>query len=74
MDKRTRPKSLEEQDNMQSASDDTESDEDGAYGGLSAASCHLGVGAVLYLQILKTFAILFLVLSIINIPIYITYA
>ena len=41
---------------------------------MSAAACHLGIGAILYLQILKTFVILFIVLTLINIPIIGLYA
>jgi hypothetical protein len=67
------PKSLEQQVGK-SGSDVSDSDEDGAYGGMSVTACNLGMGACLYLQIMKTLAILFFILSVINIPILLTYA
>jgi len=43
-------------------------------GGLSKAAYHLGIGTILYLQTMKTFMVLFGVLTIINIPIFLIYA
>ena len=42
--------------------------------GITQASLKIGAGAVLYLQTLKTLAILFFILMLINLPIYIMYA
>ena len=54
---------------------DTDSSDDpiknDTYKGLSEAAIYLGEGAVLYLQMMKTFSILFLLLTIINLPLYI---
>jgi hypothetical protein len=41
---------------------------------LSNASIYLGEGAVLYLQTMKTLAILFFILTIINLPVFAMYA
>jgi hypothetical protein len=73
--RRERPEHLKQYiGNQQSESAESDSEEDGAYGGLSAAACHLGIGATLYLQILKTFIIMFIILTLINIPIIGLYA
>jgi hypothetical protein len=42
------PKSLEKQIGK-IGSDESESDEDGAFGGMSVTACNLGLGACLYL-------------------------
>jgi hypothetical protein len=73
-EKRERPEHLNKYIGEDSESNESSSEEDGAYAGMSAAACHLGIGAALYLQILKTFVILFVVLTIINIPIIGLYA
>jgi hypothetical protein len=53
---------------------DTDSSDDpiknDTYKGLSEAAIYLGEGAVLYLQTIKTLAILFFILTVINIPLY----
>ena len=49
---------------------DSESDDEEKYKGLTKAASHAGQGAVLYLQTMKTFAILFMLLSILNAPVY----
>jgi hypothetical protein len=53
---------------------DTDSSDDpiknDTYKGLSEAAIYLGEGAVLYLQTMKTLAILFFILTVINIPLY----
>ena len=43
------------------------------FGGLSPAACHLGRGAVLYIQMLKTLSVMFIVLSLVNVPIFLMY-
>lgn len=53
-----------------SGSSSSEGDEDK---GLTKASQALGDGASLYLQMMKTLAIMFLLLSLVNIPLYIIY-
>ena len=55
---------------------DSESDSaaNDTFKGLSPASIHLGEGAVLYLQMMKTFAILFFILTILNIPVFMMYS
>lgn len=51
-----------------SSSSDAEEDK-----GITKCSQGLGDGATLYLQMMKTFAIMFFLLSILNLPIYIIY-
>ena len=41
--------------------------------GLSAASIYLGEGAIMYLQMMETFAVLFFILTFINIPLCFIY-
>ena len=48
-------------------------EDEGGFGGLDAAGANIGNGAGLYLQMMKTLAFLFLFLTIINIPVYLTY-
>ena len=55
-----------------SSSDDKEEEEEGARGLTITSQC-LGDGATLYLQSMKTIAIMFFVLTILNIPIYYVY-
>jgi hypothetical protein len=52
------------------SSDDSEAEENN---GITECSLALGDGATLYLQMMKTFAIMFLFLTILNIPIYVLY-
>ena len=56
------------------SSDSEDSEKNDTFKGLSNASIHLGEGAILYLQTVKTLAILFFILSLINIPIMLMYA
>jgi hypothetical protein len=56
------------------SSDSVDSEANDTFKGLSNASIYLGEGAILYLQTMKTLAILFFVLSLINIPIFIMYS
>lgn len=55
---------------------DSESDSEAndTFKGLSSGAVYLGEGAVIYLQMMKTFAILFFVLTILNIPLYLMYS
>ena len=53
---------------------DSDSEANDTFKGLSSASIYLGEGAVMYLQMMKTFAVLFFILTVINIPIYIMYS
>ena len=55
-------------------STDSDSDKNDTFKGLSGASKYLGEGAVLYLQTMKTLTILFLILTVINIPVMVMYA
>ena len=43
-------------------------------GGLDKCALSLGEGATLYLQTMKTLVIMFIILSIINIPLYVIYS
>ena len=62
-----KPKSMEFEPSSDSESED--------YGeSLTDAAKTLGQGAVLYLQTMKTLAIMFFILSVINIPIYQLYS
>ena len=70
--KGARPESLK--DLPDSPSDSSELEDEVGFGGLTAAGAHLGVGAILYLQTMKTFALLFLVLTIFNLPVYFIYS
>jgi hypothetical protein len=56
------------------SSDSEDSDKNDTFKGLSNASIYLGEGAVLYLQTMKTLAILFFILTIINLPVFWMYA
>ena len=53
---------------------DSDSEANDTFKGLSSASICLGEGAVMYLQMMKTFAVLFLMLTILNIPLFYMYA
>ena len=57
-----------------SASSGNSDDQNDTYKGLSQASMHLGEGAVLYLQTMKTLAIMFFILTAINLPLYFVYS
>ena len=67
-----RPETLKDLPDSQSESSELE-DEVG-FGGLTAAGAHLGVGAILYLQTMKTFLVLFFMLTILNLPVYFIYS
>lgn len=71
-EKRVKPSSMN--DLPDSASESSGDEDEGGFGGLTSAGAHLGIGAVLYLQIMKTFAILFLFLTLLNLPVYALYA
>lgn len=70
--KGARPDSLK--DLPDSPSDSSELEDEVGFGGLTAAGAHLGVGAILYLQTMKTFALLFFILTIMNLPVYFIYS
>ena len=54
--------------------DENSSDDDNPHaGGINVASLQLSEGAFMYLQSMKTFSIMFAVLSIINLPILMIY-
>ena len=53
---------------------DSDSEANDTFKGLSPASIYLGEGAVMYLQMMKTFAVLFFMLTILNIPLFYMYA
>ena len=53
---------------------DSDSEANDTFKGLSSASIYLGEGAVMYLQMMKTFAVLFFILTIINIPIFLMFS
>ena len=65
-----RPESMADLPDSNSSSEDSEPDENN---GITECSLALGDGATLYLQMMKTFSIMFFVLTIINIPIYVLY-
>jgi hypothetical protein len=68
---------LEKPESMQdipSSDSDKGSDKNDTYEGLSRASIYIGEGPFLYLQIIKTFFVLFFILSIINIPVFFLYS
>ena len=64
-----RPESMADLPDSNS-SEDSDADENN---GITNVSLALGDGATLYLQMMKTFSIMFLVLTILNIPIYVLY-
>ena len=67
-----RPESMK---NMPESDSDSEAeDNEDEPKGITQCSLALGDGAALYLQMMKTFTIMFFLLSIVNIPIYIIYA
>lgn len=53
---------------------DSDASEEGPFRGLSDAAMFIGEGPILYLQIMKSFAILFLALSVINAPVFWIYS
>ena len=71
MVKRVRPQTLKDELEPES---DLSSDEEGSVNGLRKISFVLGEGAVLYLQIMKSLAVMFFILSVINIPVYLMYS
>jgi hypothetical protein len=58
----------------ESESESSELEDEVGFGGLTAAGAHLGVGAILYLQTMKTFCVLFFILTVINLPVYFIYS
>ena len=56
-----------------SGSDSSELEDKYGFHGLTGAGAHLGIGAIIYLQSMYTFFILFFVLTVLNIPIYLMY-
>ena len=53
---------------------DSDSEANDTFKGLSPASIYLGEGAIMYLQMMKTFSVLFLILTLINVPLCLMYA
>ena len=53
---------------------DSDVSEEGPFKGLNDAAMYIGEGPILFLQIMKTFSILFTVLSLINAPIFWIYS
>ena len=70
-EKRIKPEGIK--DLPDSGSESSEDEDTVGFGGLSAAGAHLGVGAALYLQTTKTLAMLFFILTVLNLPIYMLY-
>ena len=58
---------------MPESNSSSESGDDGALKGLTQCSISLGEGATLYLQMMKTIAIMFLILTILNLPLFFFY-
>lgn len=70
-EKRVKPEGIKD---LPDSGSETSSDEDPVgFGGLTGAGAHIGIGAALYLQTIKTMTILFLILTVLNIPIYMIY-
>ena len=67
-------KELEGDSGSDASSSSSSSDEDAGQRGLTVAAQHLGEGAALYLQSMKTIAIMFAVLTILNYPILYMYS
>jgi hypothetical protein len=67
-----RPETL--MDLPDSESESSELEDEVGFGGLTAAGAHLGVGAILYLQTMKTFCVLFFILTVLNLPVYFLYS
>lgn len=67
-----KPPSLIELPDSQSSSESTEEIEEGGRG-LTITARFLGDGSALYLQTMKTFAIMFAILSVLNLPLYLIY-
>jgi hypothetical protein len=55
-------------------SSDNSSDANDTFKGLSKAAIYVGEGPILYLQIMKTFSIMCLALTIVNIPLFLMYS
>jgi hypothetical protein len=68
-------KNIEKPESMKDVPDSgSDSENHDSFQGLSQAAIYVGEGAILYLQIVKTLGIMCLILSIINMPLYIVYA
>lgn len=67
----SRPPSMK--DLPESNSSSNENDEDEGTKGLTKCSIALGEGATLYLQMMKTLTVMFVILTIINIPLFCFY-
>lgn len=53
---------------------DSDAEEEGPFKGLTDSAMYVGEGPILYLQIMKTFAVMFFVLSLINLPMFLIYS
>jgi hypothetical protein len=69
--KKFKPESMN--DLPDSGSDSSELEDKYGFNGLTGAGAHLGIGAIIYLQSMYTFIILFFVLTCLNIPVYMSY-
>lgn len=58
---------------MPESNSSSTSGDDGALKGLTQCSISLGEGATLYLQMMKTISIMFLVLTVLNVPLFFFY-
>jgi hypothetical protein len=68
-------KLIEKPESMQDVPDSgSGSDNHDSFQGLSQAAIYVGEGAILYLQIVKTLGIMCVILSVINMPLYMIYA
>lgn len=70
LDKIERPPSMKDLPESNSSSDD---EGDNGTKGLTTCSIALGEGATLYLQMMKTLSIMFVILTIMNIPLFCFY-
>lgn len=64
-------KGIEKPESMKDVPDD---DKDDTFEGLSKAAIYVGEGPILYLQIMKTFGIMCIMLVIVNIPLFMMYS
>ena len=68
-------KFIEKPESMQDVPDSgSDSENHDSFQGLSQAAIYVGEGAILYLQIVKTLGIMCVILSVINLPLYMIYA
>lgn len=68
-------KKLEKPSSMRDMPDSaSDGSEEGPYRGLSDSAMFIGEGPILFLQIMKTFTIMFFVLSLINVPVFWIYS